>query len=577
MTRTMAETKKSKAAPEPAKEVRPAERNRETVESFVVAIILAVLIRGFIAEAFVIPTGSMAPTLMGKHKELSCPECGETFTVNVHGDDPPRRFDARPEPQEFGLCSNCRVPVRVDNLPSFKGDRILVSKFPYDLPFLPGASGPNRWDVVVFRFPGNPDQSYIKRLVGLPGDELLIRGGDVFVRRSADSSFIYARKPLEHQKAMQMLVYNDEHRPKALEGKREWQRWTATREGDWTEPRPGLFETTESTDWVELGYQHLVPTPTQWDDLLHGRPVVTPKPILITDNYSYNSSFTNPDYPWDDKPHWVGDLTLSCRLDVQSSQGTVALELVRGGVPFRCEVDLATGQAVFSKYGAMLGDPVATRLRGAGSFDVSFANVDGRLTLWVDGRTPTSMGEGLTHDEGDEPRPVPTEADLRPARIAARGAKVQVSRLQIQRDIYYTERPKRADYLRADSLSYDGAYSGQDELPNDPRILQESLGDPTKFAAFGTSHGRRFAIAPDKYMMMGDNSPESYDGREWNDADRDWDTTGRQPWEVPQSLLIGRAFFVYWPHGKPFWPDIAINKDFHVPFRPYVERMKWIR
>ncbi|MFM7846121.1 MAG: S26 family signal peptidase [Planctomycetota bacterium] len=42
---------------------------RETIESVLVAIILALLFRTFIGEAFVIPTGSMAPTLMGNHKD----------------------------------------------------------------------------------------------------------------------------------------------------------------------------------------------------------------------------------------------------------------------------------------------------------------------------------------------------------------------------------------------------------------------------------------------------------------------------------------------------------------------------
>ena len=42
-------------------------------------------------------------------------------------------------------------------------------------------------------------------------------------------------------------------------------------------------------------------------------------------------------------------------------------------------------------------------------------------------------------------------------------------------------------------------------------------------------------------------------------------------------MLTGKAFFVYWPHGKPFGPDIRSIRDFRIPFRPYVERMKWIR
>jgi len=43
---------------------------RETIESIVIAFVLAFLFRTFEAEAFVIPTGSMAPTLMGRHKDV---------------------------------------------------------------------------------------------------------------------------------------------------------------------------------------------------------------------------------------------------------------------------------------------------------------------------------------------------------------------------------------------------------------------------------------------------------------------------------------------------------------------------
>ena len=60
-------------------------------------------------------------------------------------------------------------------------------------------------------------------------------------------------------------------------------------------------------------------------------------------------------------------------------------------------------------------------------------------------------------------------------------------------------------------------------------------------------------------------------------ANAGWDTSDRASWEVPRNMLTGKAFFVYWPHGKPVGPDIRLSRDFRVPFRPYVERMKWIR
>src|SRR5689334_18788229 len=62
----------------PAEAEKPKKKDgtRETIESVVVAFILAFLFRTFEAEAFVIPTGSMAPTLFGRHKDVHCPQCG---------------------------------------------------------------------------------------------------------------------------------------------------------------------------------------------------------------------------------------------------------------------------------------------------------------------------------------------------------------------------------------------------------------------------------------------------------------------------------------------------------------------
>src|SRR3954449_6328259 len=64
---------------------------KETIESILVAFILAFVFRAFIVEAFVIPTGSMAPTLMGAHMRFHCKDCGYRWDVNFSsgrgGDD----------------------------------------------------------------------------------------------------------------------------------------------------------------------------------------------------------------------------------------------------------------------------------------------------------------------------------------------------------------------------------------------------------------------------------------------------------------------------------------------------------
>src|SRR5215468_3738197 len=92
----MSQTKKTReplsrvAATKPATKSteKPAESHavRETVESIVIAFVLAFLFRTFEAEAFVIPTGSMAPTLMGRHKDVFCDQCGTRFKVNSSDD-----------------------------------------------------------------------------------------------------------------------------------------------------------------------------------------------------------------------------------------------------------------------------------------------------------------------------------------------------------------------------------------------------------------------------------------------------------------------------------------------------------
>ena len=590
------------SSPRPAATVSPApapdgkdapsgrESYRETVEAIVVAFILALLVRGFEFEAFVIPTGSMAPTLMGRHKEIDCPQCGYRYAVNA-SEEEESYPGGRPVLRRVasGVCVNCRYQAKLAGDPSFKGDRILVMKFPYDLPKLPGSSAPDRWDVVVFRYPEDPEVSYIKRLVGLPGETLKIWSGDVFVKAPGASGFTQARKPLAHQRAMLMTVYDDRYRPASLKGSAEWRRWSPASEGAWTEDEanaPGTFSADgKGGDWAELRYRHLVPDPLQWAAVQAGDPLPRPvRPTLVTDFYSYNTNLSadNSDLTghvtrdqegaWL-QPHWVGDLALLARVDSEGSSGSVSFELVEGGVRNRCVVDLANGEAVVTHGGAELGRG-PTALKGSGRHAVEFANVDNRLALVVDGRP--AFGDGLTYEDDADAHPVPTKDDLSPAAVAARGAAVRVSGLVLKRDIYYTVYPGKSDYGSA----YD------DRMPKTPTQLFDLLAEPSLVAAFYPLGSIEYAIRDDHFLMLGDNSPRSKDSRGWevNDhlvpgdpkedmPDRGWDTSNRQAWEVPRNMLTGKAFCIYWPHGVPFWPRIKLSTDLVVPFRPQFERM----
>jgi len=46
---------------------------------------------------------------------------------------------------------------------------------------------------------------------------------------------------------------------------------------------------------------------------------------------------------------------------------------------------------------------------------------------------------------------------------------------------------------------------------------------------------------------------------------------------VPESLIIGKAFCVSWPHLKPAWPEFRLGPDQRFPVRRYFERIRWIR
>ena len=110
---------------------------REYAESLIVAVLLALAIRAFVVQAFVIPSGSMLPTLQ-------------------------------------------------------IGDYLLVNKFVYL--FHPIRRG----DIIVFRFPQDETRDFIKRVVGLPGETLEIRGRQVFINGKPlhEPYAIYSEPPL---------------------------------------------------------------------------------------------------------------------------------------------------------------------------------------------------------------------------------------------------------------------------------------------------------------------------------------------------------------------------------------------
>lgn len=97
------------APPATVQEKKPAptevkDGTREIIETIVFVVVLVLLLKTFLAEAFVIPTGSMAPTLLGYHKNVKCEKCGYRILVNASSEVEERE---RPRVTEW-QCPNCR-------------------------------------------------------------------------------------------------------------------------------------------------------------------------------------------------------------------------------------------------------------------------------------------------------------------------------------------------------------------------------------------------------------------------------------------------------------------------------------
>ena len=108
---------------------------------------------------------SMAETLLGAHREIVCADCGRRFACGVD----PR--SARPQ----AVCPNCGYAANdLLSLPELDGDRLLIDRTAFSL------RRPRRWEIVALRHPQRANEILVKRVVGLPGESIEIRNGDVY-------------------------------------------------------------------------------------------------------------------------------------------------------------------------------------------------------------------------------------------------------------------------------------------------------------------------------------------------------------------------------------------------------------
>ncbi len=78
------------------------------------------------------------------------------------------------------LIVNAKVPSASMETTVMTGDRLIANRLSYKL------SKPERYDIVVFKFPDDESKLYIKRIIGLPGDTVNIRNGHVYINDSTE-------------------------------------------------------------------------------------------------------------------------------------------------------------------------------------------------------------------------------------------------------------------------------------------------------------------------------------------------------------------------------------------------------
>lgn len=524
---------------------------KETIESVVVAFILAFVFRAFIVEAFVIPTGSMAPTLYGKHGTITCEDCGWEYAYGLSDQSHDDTGATQPEvtARSVSLCPNCRntnTNLRIHDAlgrhgNAESGDRILVLKWLFDWG---GAEfGPRRWDVVVFKDPGQGAQNFIKRMVGKPEEVLEIIDGDVYAvpvgelsaetiavldelrevkyrnrpdtpgrassiqqreamadwpvaRAELDAKLRILRKPKAAQEALWAVVYDHDYPPRRLDPGQPY--WSAAEEEYWDTSSRRIHCDSLGTSSGLLRFA--------------GKP--------ITNLGAYNIALLGRN-DW----HPVSDLSMRFVLVPRAGQGRLLAALSRYEQTFWMELGVSGRVALYRTNGELPepdADPLVVSalkpLPPDQPLEVEYQHVDYHVEVRIN-------GEVVLATTPDEYAPHPAEIRNRVGRLSptprfwVEDMNLELWHLALFRDVYYTSSDRHT------------------------LLTMERTG-------WGTE-GNPVWLRSGEYFMLGDNSPASKDSRLWEVPGEHLRSRGEdyQVGTVPRDQLVGRAFFVYWPSG----------------------------
>ncbi|MBM3989448.1 MAG: signal peptidase I [Planctomycetes bacterium] len=404
---------------------RSPQRWRENLEAFTVAIVMAVMLKYFAVEAYQIPTGSMQPTLMGSEFRERGALVGEVK------------------------------------------DRILVDKLSFHL------RDPERFEVVIFKYPLNRAQNFVKRLVGMPGEQFRIQYGDLWQRADSTQPWKVLRRPEgvmdEHWKAIDVGEPS-----RGVHWMADGNRSISAREFDAAGATQLTFAAHGGGSILD-SYQHGYPAGMQ--DAMRRYP-------------EFRRSNANT----------VGDLRVTGEITPSASLALFTIELGEGARRYRFELPGPAAQASGSvrvewarneSYPPSRAE-LTLALEAGRTYHFAAQNLDDLLALELDGERIATLE-------------VPPAADQSSSvKLALTGGGARMADLQVWRDIFYTE----------------GSFASEWTIP--------------------AGH----------YFMLGDNTQDSSDGREWRAIALAW-SGGPEGGPVLGNAREGLADGRYRPDSNP--------------------------
>jgi signal peptidase I len=373
--------------------------------SAISGVLMALVFGAVVGEAFAIPTGAMAPTIVGQHVRVRCPNCGRETDVGLSHSAIELYGWEQIERRGY-QCLQCGQPGVSLAEELLAGDRVFVDKTD---------RRPRRFDIAVFHVRREQvqgllaqpqDMKYIKRCVGLPGEELAIVGGDLFV----DGERV--QKGPHEVEDLWIAAHDTSFAPRVAIG--DGPQWRAdTAFSGWKFNRPHWQIRSDAQPGAALFF-------------------TGPR----TDLYAYELPEDADDRP---RPA-VRDWRITIELGEFTGDGALGFYWQHAG---RGTCIGVTPRGAVQVFGDAVQFAAETDQRPDGSpargkiSRVAFAVRDGAAYLSIDGQVLATVElEPLALDEA---RAAAAEGEARPPEfgIVARRCKAKLRRIQLHRDVYY--------------------------------------------------------------------------------------------------------------------------------------------